>query len=238
MGDAPRPVAPARPRGRRGGDPPHRRGRTQAGHRDADTLRLLHRQLATAENRSRRADDAAALLSRQRGAEPRQERRAPHRDRPPRPSARRHRQCDRARGRRHRARQRASLAHCGRLFRARRDPQRRSEGGGIDEPHPRSLLAARYRRSRPSRRRSHHPHLRREAAVGLPALGRRLCRAALHRADVARIPTRAISPRLWRPSTAASAASAASRRSCPTRCRHSPVCDARHGTTSCSFSAA
>ncbi|MEY9441098.1 hypothetical protein ABIF14_008189 [Bradyrhizobium elkanii] len=38
-----------------------------------------------------------------------------------------------------------------------------------------------------ARRRSDHPHLGREAAVGLPALGGRLCRAALHRADVARI---------------------------------------------------
>ncbi len=46
------------------------------------------------------------------------------------------------------------------------------------------------RRTKPARRRPHHPHQRREAAVGLPALGRRLCRVALHRADVAGIRSR------------------------------------------------
>ncbi len=51
--------------------------------------------------------------------------------------------------------------------------------------HPRDIFRARHRRSRASRRRPHHPHQRREAAVRLPAVGRRLCRAAFHRTDVA-----------------------------------------------------
>ncbi|MGY4342085.1 undecaprenyl pyrophosphate synthase [Bradyrhizobium sp. LM2.9] len=78
---------------------------------------------------------------------------------PPRPPARRHRQRDRARRGGHRARQHASSAHRRRLFRPRCHPQRGGEGGGADESHPRSVLAARHRRSRFARRRSHHPHL-------------------------------------------------------------------------------
>jgi undecaprenyl diphosphate synthase len=54
--------------------------------------------LAPPESGSYRADDAVALLSRQRGRGSRQERRPPHRDRPPRPAAGRHCFRDRARG--------------------------------------------------------------------------------------------------------------------------------------------
>ena len=63
----------------------------EAGRRHADALRLLDRQLAPAQGGGRGADGAAALLSRQRGREPGAQRRPPHRDRPPRPAARRHR---------------------------------------------------------------------------------------------------------------------------------------------------
>ncbi len=60
----------------------------------------------------------------------------------------------------------------------------------LTRSHPRELLRADHRRAKPARRRPHHPHQRREAAVRLPALGRRLCRVALHRADVAGIRSR------------------------------------------------
>ncbi len=157
-----------------------------------------------------------------------EERRTPHRDRPPRPLARRHRQRHRARGGRHRTRSHAAFAHCRRLFRARRHPQCRGEGRRADQPHPRSLLAARHRRGRLARRRPHHPHQRREAAVGLPAVGRRLMPSCTSPSGCGPNSRRAISPRRSHHSTAASAASVAYRQSCRRRCLHSPVCDARH----------
>ena len=43
------------------------------------------------------------------------------------------------------------------------------------------------RRAAASGRRPRHPHRRREAPVGLPPLGERLCGAPLHRRDVARL---------------------------------------------------
>ena len=79
-----------------------------------------------------------------------------------------------------RARRDLASAHRGRLFRARRDPQRRGQGRKPRRSHPREFFRPRHRRSRPARRRPRHPHQRREAPVRLPVVGERLCRAAFH----------------------------------------------------------
>ena len=48
-----------------------------------------------------------------------------------------------------------------------------------------AIFRVRHRRSRATRRRPRDPDQRREAVVGLPAMGERLRRIAFHRADVA-----------------------------------------------------
>ena len=56
---------------------------------------------------------------------------------------------------------------------------------GARRSHPRNLHATGHRRNAMPRRRSDHPHQRRETAVRFPALGKRLCRILFHRDDVA-----------------------------------------------------
>ena len=119
----------ARPRGRRRSDPPRGRGGAGAGRRHADAVCVLQRQLAPAEDRSLRADGAAAILSRQRGRGAGPQRRSSHRDRTPRPHSRRHRPCHRPRGSGHRRRRCAASAHRDRLLGPRRHPQRRNARG-------------------------------------------------------------------------------------------------------------
>ena len=115
-----------------------------------------------------------------------QERRAPHRDRPPRPAARRHCRRDRAAPKtRPRTATRSICASPSTIPRATPFSTRRYSAAGMTRAHARDVFAARHRRSRMSRRRSRHPHQRREAAVGLPALGKRLCRILFHRTHVA-----------------------------------------------------
>ncbi len=221
MGDAARDVAVARPRGRRRSDPARGRGGARAGRRCADAVCVLQRQLASAEDRSLCADGAAAILSRQRGRGAGPQRRSSHRDRTPRSHSRRHRPCHHPRGSGYRRRRCAASAHRDRLLGPRRHPQRRNARGRHCRSHPREARRTHHRREKPSRRRPHHPHQRRKAVVGLSALGRRLRRAALHRTDVAGIRGAAILPKPSARSIAASAASAACRRSRRKRCRAS-----------------
>ena len=81
------------------------------------------------------------------------------------------------------------------------------------------IFRTRHRRERPSRCRPRDPHQRREAAVRLPAVGKRLCRTAFHGNDVAGFRRGRSLRKRWRRSTAANGASAA----CSRRCRNWPA---------------
>ena len=89
-----------------------------------------------------------------------------------------------------------------------------AQAAGLNELTRASFSRTDHRRTRPSRRRSHHPDQRREATVRLPALGERLRRTAFHRTDVARFWGRgsrrsahvlcAARTPVWRPATRSS----------------------------------
>ena len=161
--------------------------------RDADAVCLLVRQLAAPRPRGEGPDGAAAALSAGRSARAGRERDAPHRHRPPRPPA------GGSEPRRSpgssRPPRRAGASICGSPSttpRATPSLRRRRTGSPRRRPRARPSAGCSARRlARPApvaaaRRRSPHPLGRREAAVGLPAVGIRLCRALLRRHAVAR----------------------------------------------------
>src|SRR6185295_16848968 len=188
-----RPRAPALGRTPRGGqgDPAGRRGRAPRRHRDPEPLRLLLGQLCPARGGGADPDGPVRAVPARGGRPTPDPRRAPLRDRAPRPPAVRGGVGHLLRGGLHRGRDPTASPGGGRLFVARRDPRgspsrpaRRPDARELREPTRRGPRRARARRG------AADPHRRRAAIERLPPVGERVRRVRLHDADVARLPRR------------------------------------------------